>query len=348
MVKCSEIGCSVKNAVYNYLDESGNYYCKKHSLEGMIDVKNKRCKHESCLIQPSYNYPNEDKGVYCKNHALEGMINVKNKRCKHESCVIRPNFNYPDENEAMYCKNHALEGMINVINKRCKHESCLIQPNFNYPNEDKGVYCKNHALEGMINVVSKRCMTPMCDTRANPKYVNYCLRCHVNLHPDEPNSRNYKTKEKYVADIIKQHYPNLEFLFDKTIPCGQSRRRPDIITNTKHHVIIVEIDEEQHKHSNPKFIYNETCEIKRINQLCEDLDYKNIVMIRFNPDGYYDKGIKIKSPWKINKYGMAVIFDQVEMDKRIRSLIECIDYYLLEENQTNELLTTKYLFFNSD
>ena len=49
---------------------------------------------------------------------------------------------------------------------------------------------------------SALCLSTFCDTTANPKYDNYCLRCHVHLFPDIPNTRNYKTKEKTVTDFI--------------------------------------------------------------------------------------------------------------------------------------------------
>jgi len=43
MVKCSFENCKVKNAIFNYPDKSGDYYCSNHKLNGMIDVKSPRC-----------------------------------------------------------------------------------------------------------------------------------------------------------------------------------------------------------------------------------------------------------------------------------------------------------------
>ncbi len=53
--------------------------------------------------------------------------------------------------------------------------------------------------------------------------------------------------------------------FDKTVPDGCSKRRPDVLIPLSTHNIIVEIDEGQHK------AYSSTCEVSRINELFEDL-----------------------------------------------------------------------------
>jgi len=50
----------------------------------------------------------------------------------------------------------------------------------------------------MINVIDKICLTPLCYTYIQDKYKGYCYFCFVHIFPNEPLSRNYKTKEKYV------------------------------------------------------------------------------------------------------------------------------------------------------
>ena len=39
------------------------------------------CIHDGCNIGKIYNYEGETKGLYCSKHKLEGMIDVKNKKC---------------------------------------------------------------------------------------------------------------------------------------------------------------------------------------------------------------------------------------------------------------------------
>ena len=93
--------------------------------------------------------------------------------------------------------------MINVVSPRCLESKCRTIPCFNYEGNYPGLYCAKHKKDNMIDIKSKYCNTVNCYIRATEKYKGYCLRCFVNLFPDEPNTRNYKTKEQAVADHIK-------------------------------------------------------------------------------------------------------------------------------------------------
>ena len=44
-MRCNTEGCTVKNAVFAFNEESKERYCKIHKQKGMKDVKNKRCEH---------------------------------------------------------------------------------------------------------------------------------------------------------------------------------------------------------------------------------------------------------------------------------------------------------------
>ena len=77
---------------------------------------------------------------------------------------------------------------------------------------------------------SQLCKSELCETRvSNKKYKGYCLFCFIHLFPDEPNSRNYKTKEKDVVDRITKRYTNFTWFADKKVQDGCSRRRPDLL-----------------------------------------------------------------------------------------------------------------------
>ena len=57
-------------------------------------------------------------------------------------------------------------------------------------------------------------------TNKNPKYNNHCFRCYVYLFPDQPVSRNYKTKETAVAQFITSNFPNFTWNLDKKLKMG--------------------------------------------------------------------------------------------------------------------------------
>lgn len=46
----------------------------------MVDVQNKKCIFDNCIAIPYYNYKNNLKEIQCKKHKLDGMIDVKIKR----------------------------------------------------------------------------------------------------------------------------------------------------------------------------------------------------------------------------------------------------------------------------
>ena len=103
----------------------------------------------------------------------------------------------------MYCSIHKLDGMINVGQKNCLYNGCKTQPAFNFEEETCGLYCSLHKLDGMIIVTHKTCKTFLCSTYVSNKYEGYCFFCYMNMFPDKPVFRNYKTKEFTIVDFVK-------------------------------------------------------------------------------------------------------------------------------------------------
>ena len=188
---------------------------------------------------------------------------------------------------------------------------------------------------------SDLCKTPLCNTIAKiKKYNGYCLNCFIHLFPDEPNSRNYKTKEKDVVDNVLKLFPNLTWITDKKVQDGCSRRRPDLLVDMGTHIIIVEIDENSHKS------YDCICENKRIMELSQDLNHRPIIFIRFNPDEYINQeGKVIKSCWKLNKMGIIQIMrsKQKEWNNRLQVLLDQIQYWV--DNKTEKTIEIIELFY---
>ena len=55
--------------------------------------KNRICNFQGCYTQPIYNYKGIKKGIFCSVHKLDGMINVKDRKCEYIECNKIPNFN---------------------------------------------------------------------------------------------------------------------------------------------------------------------------------------------------------------------------------------------------------------
>jgi hypothetical protein len=161
------------------------------------------------------------------------------------------------------------------------------------------------------------------------------------LNPDKPISRNYKTKELTVVDYIKEIFPQYDWINDKKIQDGCSKRRPDLLVDFGDKIIILEVDE--YKHLN----YNTECETKRLNDISLDLNCRPIVLIRFNADGYTTtEGVKVPSCWSINKTSNILIVKKnkrEEWNKRLQVLVDTINYFITDI--CVDPITIKELFY---
>lgn len=365
---------------FNYINENTGLYCAKHKKENMINISSTKCAFDGCMIEPPFNFKGEKKGLYCVKHKLDGMINVVSKRCAEDECDTLPVYNYKECKTGLYCLKHKKDEMIDVTKKNCIENDCNKRACYNYETENSGIYCSKHKKENMIdfshrrckecnkiaiynyeyctvadycsnhkkkNMIdifnkNKRCKSELCTTYAtSKKYRGYCLYCFVNLFPDEKVSKNYKTKEKAVTDFIKETYINYNIICDKTIKNGCSKRRPDILIDLNTHVIIIEIDEEQHN------LYDDTCENKRIMEISQDLGHPNIVFIRFNPDAYTDKNNKrITSCWSISSNGISIVPKNKKKRwiDRLTALKSIIDKWII--NIPEKHITIEKIFYD--
>ena len=323
-----------KHPVFNKEGETKALYCNAHKKEGMVNVISKTCLE--CKKQPVFNNEGETKALYCSTHKKEGMVNVINKTCLE--CRKIPVFNNEGETKALYCSTHKKEGMVNVINKTCLE--CNVRPAFNKEGETNALYCSAHKKKGMVDVKHPSCKSSWCTTLVKEKYDGYCLFCYMNLFPDKPVSRNYKTKEYSVVEYVKTKFPNHNWIADKIVSGGCSKRRPDLLLDLLYQIVIIEVDENQHTD------YDCSCQNKRIMELSQDLGHRPIVFIRFNPDDYKKDGTNVSSCWGQDKKGICVVkkSKKNEWTQRLNALEEQINYWL--ENTTNKTIETIQLFYD--
>ena len=224
----------------------------------------------------------------------------------------------------------------------CKEPGCKTIPTFNLPGEIRGLYCAQHKKEGMINVKHSTCVSEWCSTLVSEKYDGYCLFCYINLFPDKPVSRNYKTKEYAVIEFVTTHFPQVDWVADKRIYNGCSKRRPDLLLDLGYQLLVIEVDENQHES------YDCSCENKRIMEISQDLGYRPIIFIRFNPDEYKKDKHYITSCWGINQKGICVVkkSKKDEWEQRLSILRDTIIYWINSQNKTNKTIETIQLFYD--
>jgi hypothetical protein len=161
----------------------------------------------------------------------------------------------------------------------------------------------------------------------NKTYRPYCFICYCVLNPDIEIKRRYKTKENLLAEALKAMNLGVDFIQDKRVNEGCSKRRPDFLFDLFTHTVIVECDENGHRD------YDTTCEIAKLNETFTDLADRPMVLIRFNPDKFegkscFDRDAKlIKNEW----------------NRRIKVLKKEVKNAIKEIPK--ELITIKKLFF---
>ena len=336
--KCISPDCN-KQPKYNYINETKGIYCKEHKLVDMINVTSKKCINSDCNKIPYYNYNNETKGLYCNQHKLDDMIDIKNKKCNNPDCNKQPVYNHTNEKKGLYCKEHKLVDMVDVGNKRCKNPDCNKIPSYNYSNETKGLYCNQHKLNDMVDVISKKCISPDCNKQVQLKhYKGYCSTCFHIKYPDITYDRNNKTKERIVVNHIVKQFPDFKFIIDKAI--GPKSHRPDMLLELDDRVIIIEIDENQHKG------YKKN-ELLRLDIIQKAID-KKVVCIRFNPDSFIKDNIRTSSCFKLNDNKIFEVSKQDEFDDRLKHLYKFIKkyssfYYKLKKHNVK----TRKLYFDN-
>lgn len=341
--KCSEY------AYYNYFGENKLLYCYKHKLSNMVYINKNTCifmdDDKGCSIRPSFNYPGEYFPIFCSNHAEENMIDIINEKCVFqdsitgEKCNQYPSFNYPDKKKRIYCNIHKQRGMINISKKICIYNECCEKAIYNITSEYYPRFCYLHKTDDMVHKNKNICKTLLCETDISSfKYSDdYCIRCYSNLFPDEIISKNYRIKEKEVSNYIKKSF-TLNIQYNKTIIGGKSSRRPDIFITLPNHYIIIEIDENQHQS------YKSSSENQRITEISQDVNFKNIVFIRFNPDQYYDlHKNKIDTCWRYDN-GKCVISNISEWNKRLETLSNTVKYWI--DNTPNKMIEIIQLFYD--
>ena len=372
---CKGNNCK-KQPLYNYKGESKPLYCSSCKLDNMIDVI-----HHKCIIcnnkRPSFGMIEDKKAYYCSGCKLKGMIDIINPKC-----IIcnnkRPYFAMSGEKIARYCANCKLDNMINIISSKCIicnykipcfamagekiarycsgcklkgmidiiNPKCIIcnykQAYFAMSGEKIAKYCYGCKLKDMIDIKHPKCKSSWCNTYGNKKYDGYCRYCFIHLFPDIPISKNYKTKEKTVVDYIKEHLSHIDIITDKRIDGGCSKRRPDILIDVGFQIIIVEIDENQHNQ------YDCSCENKRLMELSQDVGFRPIVFIRFNPDGYKINDTKITSCWYINKLGICQINKKKtnEWNDRLKNLKDTIEYWIQQQHKIDKTIEIIQLYYN--
>ena len=244
----------------------------------MEDVKNKRCAHDGCnKINPVFNVPGSTTGLYCAEHKKDGMVDVKNKRCANNGCETLCNFGFPGRAKT-HCKQHIQPGMI--VNPKRKCSTC----------KEPAIYgvgvpirCENHKEPDDINHVERRCVS--CSLTMILNKDDKCQYCDPNEFNKTRLAKQNRVKQWLDANDIK--YDSC----DRRIEHGQCfDYRPDFIFDCGTHMVVLEVDENQHKER------AELCECVRMVNIFQSFGMPT-KFVRYNPDPYRINKLKKDPPF---------------------------------------------------
>lgn len=241
------------------------------------------------------------------------------------------------------CKAHILnndkcevkhERCINITNGiRCKKQACCGVSGDNRRRK----WCVGCSPEGSVNFNKKtcsRCGERKVHTNYIKKHDGLCGECYRIDNRDKMFKRvATRTEEIDTGRKICAAFPDKKWVFDKRIKGGKSLRRPDIQLVLPHCIIVIEIDENQHK------FYDKTDERQKEVDMFGDSNVP-VVIIRLNPHSYriISSAQNIKSPW--NRQGQLI--DGIEWNRRISSLCKTVNDYNVKDHRENTLIRLFY------
>jgi hypothetical protein len=310
-------------------------HCRKHKSDEMINVVSTRCNRDGCEEFAVYGVKG-GKRTHCRKHKSDEMIDVVSKRCEHDECDEFPVYGVQWKRPT-HCREHKLLEMIHVMSQRCKHDGCLTRPSFGFV-RGKATHCCEHQLPRMADVANQRCTE--CKTTVTHQKDKLCAPCRQYLEMGA--SRKLIRIEHRIIAMLLLHgtIPNDDRTkLNKSVGATCGGYRPDIYIDCGTFILIIEIDEHQHR---PRYIsrvdgvvastvvgpYTPECETVRMLSIVQ-AEQMPVYFVRYNPDTCTIDGKII----------------QVSPEKRCEALRILIDS-VIEKGTPKALMTITYMYYD--
>jgi hypothetical protein len=299
----------------------------------MIGIRSKKCYYEGCIKRPNFNYKGENKAIYCKEHALINMININSDKCENKDCNKIPSYGYCGQSPT-HCSKHKDNKMFKNPKRTCignDEEDCKDTAIYGVT---EPLHCEEHSIENEICLIASKCKG-CCRT---DELLNKEGLCVTFCAPDklyEQHKTREKIKEKtmltYLDKYIKTDYPIKD---DSIIDTLCNLYRPDRVYDCGTHCVIIECDEEQHKHRKFCESYKDIkhAELSRMHEIYNALGLP-CIFLRWNPDNFKINGI-------LNK--------KFNMKERLKLLVKWVEqcFNMVPEKELSPV-KYKYLFYDN-
>lgn len=288
--KCKK--CNVVRPTFNYIGEITPIYCKDCKEPGMVDIDSKKC--EKCQkISPVFNYESETRPRFCRKCKEPEMINIANRHCHEKHCRKRAIYSQPGM-LPKFCLTHKEDGMIQYPRRKCQgndNEICRELATFGFTTP---VHCDKHKLLDEYCLTERKC--PNCGSIDVLNKNGVCVNICSLVEQDLLIKKRIKRKEEFIAKLLDKEIELkndvIEMWRDTIIDSTCTKARPDFAYHCGTHIVIVEVDEEQHRS------YNNCGHEKEGKMKAENIRMYNIstifqgnpvIFIRYNPDSFKDK-----------------------------------------------------------
>jgi len=285
------IKCNIKRPIYNNNGETLPLLCRDCKEDDMVNVISKRCikckeKH------PSYNFEGLSNPLFCFACKELNMINVQNPSCTEQGCRKRAKYALPGVIPS-HCSTHKTDGMMKHPRRRCQgteKDECKENATHGI---DEPLHCEDHAQEGEYCLAERKCH--QCGALDILNKQGVCVNICSLVEKDLLMKKRVKKHEEFIGKLLEAEIDVkstvIEMWRDSVIDSSCTLCRPDFAYHCGTHVVIVEVDEEQHRsYTNCGYTKEEKlkAEQRRMYQIGTIFQGSPIVFLRYNPDSYKD------------------------------------------------------------
>ena len=256
-------------------------YCQECKSPEMVDVKSKKCYCGNS--QRKYNIEGQPP-MYCQECKSPEMINVVVPRCH---CGTMATYALPGMIPKT-CSKHKTTGMIIPPRKQCEANDCR---EFATHGIKGPVHCENHAQTDEYLLTERNCLK--CSRLDILNVRGLCVNFCSLEERDRLMKKRTKKKEEFVRKLLEKEIDLKEYVIqewqDSIIDPTCTKRRPDFVYHCGDHIVIIEVDEDQHKsYSNCGSTREEKLagENRRMFEIFQIFQGLPVVFLRYNPDGF--------------------------------------------------------------
>ena len=197
-------------------------------------------------------------------------------------------------------------------------------------------HCETHSKKDEYNLVERTCSK--CKRVDILNKDGICVSYCSYEKQDQIMKRHIKKKEEFIANLLKRELPHLNVIRDSIVDGMCSRARPDFVYDFGHFVLVIEVDENQHRSYSS---CGNTVEERMATEKCRMVNIFQgfggcpVVFIRYNPDSFASRDGKIsKIPEKKRQETFMSWVKKVIVDGEKGVFTGCSVKYLFYDGYT--------------